>query len=94
VAYYVANGLLDAATFLGERKLAAGARAFEFQRAGDNGRVLVMWALPEKGMEVPLPPEWTTSDSRTVDLMGNVGTVDGPRARLTRLPMYWVTTKR
>ena len=94
VAYYVANGLLDGATFLAERTLAAGARAFEFERAGDNGRVLVAWALPEKGVDVQLPPEWVVPESRTVDLMGNVGKLESPRARLMRLPAYWVTTKR
>ena len=94
VAYYVANGLLDGATFLAERTLVAGTRAFEFERAGDNGRVLVAWALPEKGVEVQLSPEWTSSESRMVDLMGNVRRPENPRVRLTRLPAYWVTTKR
>ncbi|MBI5686494.1 MAG: hypothetical protein HZC54_15600 [Verrucomicrobia bacterium] len=94
VADYVANGLLDAATFLGERTLAAGARAYEFERAGDNGRVLVAWALPEKGVEAQLPPQWVSSEARTVDLMGNVGTPENPRVHLTRVPAYWVTTKR
>jgi hypothetical protein len=94
VAYYVTNGLLDGAMFLRESALAPGARAFEFERAGDNGRVLVAWALPANGVEVQLPPEWAGLDSRLVDLMGNVKTVETPRARLTRLPVYWVTTKR
>jgi hypothetical protein len=94
VAYYVANGLLDGATFVAERTLGADARAFEFERAGDNGRVLVAWALPEKGAEVQLPPEWAAVDARTVDLMGNVKTPENPRVWLTRVPVYWVTTKR
>jgi hypothetical protein len=94
VAYYVANGLLDGATFIRQRTLATGARAFEFERAGDNGRVLVAWALPEKGVDVQLPPEWVVPESRTVDLMGNVGKPENPRTRLMRLPTYWVTTKR
>ncbi|MFA5191141.1 MAG: hypothetical protein WC740_10460 [Verrucomicrobiia bacterium] len=94
VAYYVANGLLDGAKFLAERTLAAGARALEFERAGDNGRVLVAWALPENGVEVQMPLEWVTPECRTVDLMGNVGKPESPRVRLTQLPAYWVTTKR
>lgn len=94
VAYYVANGLLDGAKFLAERTLATGARGYEFERAGDNGRVLVAWALPEAGVEVQMPPEWVTPECRTVDLMGNVGKPESPRAKLTQLPAYWVTTKQ
>ena len=94
VAYYVANGLLDGATFVAERTLGAGARAFEFQRAGDNGRVLVAWALPEEGVEIQLPPEWALPEVRALDLMGNVRIVDNSRARLTRLPVYWASAGR
>jgi hypothetical protein len=94
VAYYVANGLLDGGTFAAERTLGEGARAYEFGRAGDNGRVLVAWALPEKGVEVKLPPEWVSPDARTVDLMGNVKPSENARVRLTRTPAYWVTTPR
>jgi len=93
VAYYVANGLLDGAVLIAEHALGAGARAFEFQRAGDNGRVLVAWALPEDA-EVRLPSPWAAPEVRALDLMGNVRIVNDPRARLTRLPVYWVTTKR
>jgi hypothetical protein len=93
VAYYIINGLLDGATLLGERTLGAGARAFEFQRAGDNGRILVAWALPDAGVEVQLPPEWAAPEVRALDLMGNMRIVADPHPRLTRLPVYWVTTR-
>ena len=93
VAYYVANGLLDGAVLIAEHVLGSGARAFEFQRAGDNGRVLVAWALPENA-EVRLPPEWAEPEVRALDLMGNVRIVNDPHAQLTRLPVYWVKTKR
>lgn len=94
VAYYVANGLLDGATLVAERPMGTGTRAFEFQRAGDNGRVLVAWALREEGADIQLPPAWAAPKVRSLDLMGNVRIMDEARARLTRVPVYWVTTQR
>ena len=76
---------------MAERRLGPGTRAFEFRRAGDNGRVLVAWALPAEGAEIQLPAEWASAKARALDLMGNMWIVDDAHVRLTRLPVYWVT---
>ncbi|MBI5394008.1 MAG: hypothetical protein HZA91_01790 [Verrucomicrobia bacterium] len=92
-AYATASGLLDGATFLKRHDLGGGARALEFQRAGENGRVLVAWATAETGVEVAMPAGWASAEVRALDVMGNLVVREGAKARLTRSPAYLVTTQ-
>jgi hypothetical protein len=85
--------LLDSATFVKRHDLGAGALASEFQRAGENGRVLVAWATAEGGVEVALPPGWASAEVRALDVMGNMVVREPNKARLTRSPMYFVTSQ-
>lgn len=92
-AYASASGLLDCATFVKRHDLGAGARGFEFQRAGENGRVLVAWANTETGVEVALPAGWASAEVRALDVMGNMVVREPGKARLTRSPIYLVTSQ-
>jgi hypothetical protein len=92
-AYSTASGLLDSGTFLKRHNLGGGTRALEFQRAGENGRVLVAWASAETGVEVALPAGWASAEVRALDVMGNMVVHEPNKARLTRAPIYFVTTQ-
>lgn len=92
-AYATASGLLDCATFVKRHDLGSEARGFEFQRAGENGRVLVAWADAETGVEVALPAGWASSEVRALDIMGNLVVREPAKARLTRSPIYLVTSQ-
>ncbi len=92
-AYATVSGLLDCAAFVKSHDLGAGVRAMEFQRAGENGRVLVAWAVAEAGAEVALPAPWASAEVRELNVMCNQTARTGQRARLTRAPTFFVTTQ-